>query len=405
MLAEVNNSQSPSTASSPTTQTISGLVFSPDACLYLNGFSGGDGSILNAGIGFGVGARQGDDVQVSFFSWVQNAVTTMDTGRCYTSTYCVNQAFDNAVHERFTAVSTADGETRTWATNNTSTYYHSMMALAEIGVHVGVLTVPNTTGSVTYYLPTDDMTGMMFFSSHNFTNEIYTEGNMIANVGFFDRTNVASRSVWSENGVADADCGRIGSTTAIVDVYFDNAQWLKGSITSISGNALTINWTTVPSTAHNLYYVAFSRCQCKTGTISAPAGTGTSATTGVGFTPKALILLHVGLTSEGSHSVDCVWSMGWASSTTKRASFSFTDDDAAATSICYTEYEGDEIISGLTIAGASDLAADLSSFDSDGFTLNYTTTTSGVKIAYLALGDEVSGSPRQGLHPIEVGAI
>lgn len=124
----------------------------------------------------------------------------------------------------------------------------------------------------------------------------------------------------------------------------------------------------------------------KCGTIASPAATGSQGYTGVGFTPKVLILFGSGT----SHAVDtwegAVQTMyGVATSSTQEWSVSMSAIDNNTTSdtaICFANV----VLQSMT-AGAIIFSADLTSFDADGFTLNWTATAaSGVKYYYMALG-------------------
>jgi hypothetical protein len=331
----------------------------------------------------------------------------MSSGRTQSKIYPFRAAFQSVDYERFTAESRSDGELRSWALNNVDTQYINMLALGDMDVHVGTLVSPASTGSVTYYFPTRPK-GIMFFSDFTLpgSEEAHTYLSSLLHIGFYDMTNISSMSTWDEYNMSDSDNGRMSSTTKFVNQYYDNVAWLVGNITATTANSITVNWTTIPGAELNIHYITFAACQAKVGMLSAPAGTGTSATTGIGFTPKALILCSVGTTANDSHTTDTVFGLGFASGTSARGTSAFSQSDNLATSSVKRLADTDEVLAMMNGGGTKTLEADLSSFDSDGFTLNYTTTTSGMQIAYIALGDVLpSPGAHVGLHPIGQGAI
>jgi hypothetical protein len=83
--------------------------------------------------------------------------------------------------------------------------------------------------------------------------------------------------------------------------------------------------------------------------------------------------------------------------------------DNYATQYVNKDSSNTSVISSVNYSGTQTIEADIDSMDSDGFTLDFSATTNGVKIMYIALGDEDvasgAGGARQGLHAIEQGAV
>ncbi len=127
----------------------------------------------------------------------------------------------------------------------------------------------------------------------------------------------------------------------------------------------------------------------KVGSFTAPAGAGYQSTTGVGFTPKAIIFWY-GAVSNSSGA----WHGGGTSYTGGNASGMGFVTASGSGAVGLTEYinapadiyncHSATAIYCYTLAGT--LSASLSSLDSDGFTLYWPSTISGVTIHYLALG-------------------
>lgn len=118
----------------------------------------------------------------------------------------------------------------------------------------------------------------------------------------------------------------------------------------------------------------------KVGTLSCPGSTGNQAITGVGFQPKAVLFWGNKRTSAGSSSSQFQFYVGMATSSTSRACAAMSNGafrtDNRNTSCVYLVDDG----------GSTVLTADFVSMDSDGFTINWSTVSSGVQVNYLALG-------------------
>jgi len=124
----------------------------------------------------------------------------------------------------------------------------------------------------------------------------------------------------------------------------------------------------------------------KTNQLTGPASTGNSATTDPGFTPKALICFQ-GIQTAAGASASAEWGLGFSDDTTD-TSAGYNSLDAAASSDVVRMLSTSSIIRMLT-AGATttNVVASVSTFDANGFTLNFATlvTTSPI-FNYLALG-------------------
>lgn len=119
------------------------------------------------------------------------------------------------------------------------------------------------------------------------------------------------------------------------------------------------------------------------GSFTTPASTGYDSITGVGFQPKAVIFWAVPRTDESAGS-DASHFIGFSDGSTDRASGIKSEDGVNDTGRGQEDYA---IF--LRNVDTSNLAiATVSSFDSDGFTLNYTTTNSGYYIHYIAFGGD-----------------
>lgn len=120
-----------------------------------------------------------------------------------------------------------------------------------------------------------------------------------------------------------------------------------------------------------------------TGTFSTPGSTGNASVTGVGFRPKAVILYGVPVTSEAVAVHSAQW-IGFTDGTDQRV-VGVVSDNGVADTIRYRNVANVmQMINGPSDTPVNQAA--LSSFDADGFSLNYTTATSGYIVHYIAFG-------------------
>lgn len=126
------------------------------------------------------------------------------------------------------------------------------------------------------------------------------------------------------------------------------------------------------------------------GTFQSIAGTGNQSITGVGFTPKALIVWSHELNSLNSFSGDAVFDIGAASSTTSERFLGMYNFDGSGTSDCL-EVSSNVNFIGIDFSGEGtiDTRANLTTLGSDGFTLNWTANTAGsTRFNYIAIGGD-----------------
>ena len=125
--------------------------------------------------------------------------------------------------------------------------------------------------------------------------------------------------------------------------------------------------------------------EAKSGTFTASASTGNQAVTGIGFQPKAIIFFTIGNTVVGNRD-NAVVVYGAASSSSARGASALhmvhednpsNVDSASRTTRCIIAING---------AGTVIGEADFVSFDSDGFTVNWSTAFSNVQVHFLAIG-------------------
>jgi hypothetical protein len=135
------------------------------------------------------------------------------------------------------------------------------------------------------------------------------------------------------------------------------------------------------------------------------AATASQSVTGVGFTPKGLILWTVGSTALNTSGTAGVrWAVGLTSGASESYSYAAGMDSAASPS--NTSERGAAKALTIVAGGESTVAeCDLTSFDSDGFTLSWTTNDANARyMGYLAFGGDFSCKVLDWTAPTATGA-
>lgn len=136
----------------------------------------------------------------------------------------------------------------------------------------------------------------------------------------------------------------------------------------------------------------------KVGVATAPTGTGVAAlVSGMSVTPDCVIAAMSRITNLNtfdSGDAGGVYGLGVVvnnGGSTQQACSSLSSDDNAATSIEKSYTSNTKCVAVMDAAGAIDIEAAHSSWDSGGVSLNWTNISSAVLIPYLAIGQGVSG--------------
>lgn len=161
-------------------------------------------------------------------------------------------------------------------------------------------------------------------------------------------------------------------------------KYYEGDISSFDSDGLTINWSTVAGSQTGTYaVVCLKGIQAKAGYVTQPAVTGNQATSGVGFQPKAIIFAHSGATTDDTIQTSGALGVGFTDGTNNNAMMSGSDGGSSVvitTGGCIRRSYGST-----TPTVTAD--ASISSLDSDGFTLNWTTTDATARLyPYFAFG-------------------
>lgn len=247
-----------------------------------------------------------------------------------------------------------------------------------MNVKTGSFTVPGTSSNFSITDVGFQPKALLMFSTL-----LSAEGfgvNRSFNIGFTDGTNsrdiatVGNDGATAANGVA----GRRQNTFTLETIA--EAAGLvtiiqQLSLVSFDSGGFTLDPIQAPGTTCQAHYIALGGSDITNvwaGTILTPTTTGSVGYTDPGFQPDFLLLMTLGETNivPGSYTQER-FTLGAASSASLQQSLSIHDSDNIPTQVADIMVPSILDVENL---GSTKFLANLTSFDSSGFTLNYTTT-------------------------------
>lgn len=185
----------------------------------------------------------------------------------------------------------------------------------------------------------------------------------------------------ADDNIASPDVG-VGYSNALILRYFSDAttptvEAEADFVDFTTGGAgrFTINVTDAPAAGDQIHYVAFYGTDLTNVAVkeftAKITSTGTKAETGVGFQGKAMLLMGLARTATGNAAGLNCW-MGAAVSTTQRGSIYWGARDGHTSSEEHYRNATKCVSIPVANGNAIDALADFVSWDSDGFTLDWT---------------------------------
>src|SRR6266436_1963155 len=219
------------------------------------------------------------------------------------------------------------------------------------------------------------------------TDDFGSSGSISFGIGVSSTSRAAiSRAQGSASATRTSDTKCLSSTNTAGTLF-------EADLVSLDSDGFTINITTAPPSAFILNYIALGGSDLTNVAlkeITAPASTGSQATTGIGFKPDAILVFSAGLTTAiTTNTAHAILGLGFGTSSSARGT---------STTVDITRFEStSKLITVFSSGSTKSVEADLTSLDSDGFTLNFSTTTSGAFLWVLCLkgGQYYVGSDTQ----------
>ncbi|CAB1057424.1 Beta-galactosidase (EC [Olavius sp. associated proteobacterium Delta 1] len=382
-----------STGGAPASQNVAhGLGETPKALILWT--SAKTSESLSADYRFAMGVTDGTtDKSVALASDDAAAISNASR-RMANKALTIVQWGENVIAEADLTSWDATNFTLNWTTNDASAYTIHFIVIGGSGVSAKVLgwTMPTSTGnqSVTSVGFQPDAVMHMYAGSGLTTAPPHSQTNAAFGLGVMDAAgNQWANTLFIYDGQFNSDTQQGQQTdAAIYAINSGQAVTKEASWVSMDADGFTVNFSTASTSASQVASLALQGIDIKAGSFAkstggAPASQGV---TGVGFQPSLVLLASFMNTTQASPVVDSEFGVG-ASDGTSEGSAGLRDEDAQAD----TDTDGIDKTSKVlvkldTTTSSIDAEADLTSLDSDGFTLNWTTNdATATEILYLAL--------------------
>lgn len=379
------------------------LGLDPKAVLAFYGSQTATGGSSDAHLGFGFSGTAAEDISIYYNS--DDNVTTSDTVRSTLTNAFLKSTVAGATTARITATMSSLGTDKFTAnfTATVSGVKHPFLALGGADITNAVAgTVSSSTDTSNF-----SVTGLGFQP-----DIVFLAVQLISGTGTANNTSTISFGVaksssarWctvmrSQNAVADANTvrGFYNNKCLIITSSTVASTADEYDLVSMDSGGFTLSHATSSGAAWTIAYLAIKGGQWAVGDFTQATSTGVqTSVSGLAFQPVG-ILLGSAVHDTANTIVDTArMSIGAASSTTSREAIFAGDEDAAATMKTDSYYATDKVIVLCDEAGGGAptvlAAADLSSLDSGGFSLNWTTADATARnIGYVAFGSNAGGS-------------
>lgn len=379
-------------------QAVTGVGFRPSLVFFISTGKTTTGSAVEAEWLFGVAVSSTD--RRSSYCRDQDNVSPQVPIRGYDDTKCIfflNTAGTVIAAADFVSMD-ADGFTVTWSTNDASARIIGYTAFSGLtNVKTGSISSPASTGSVGY-------TGLGFQPDAMMTigrvSTATPPNSGVSPISFCFSAASSASDQWAiawrdlNSGLPATGTDHVQKSGVILTLMNvtsgDTSIQLEANLTSFDSDGFTWNWTNISlGTGLNVFYVAFKGGNFKAGSITAPGSTGSQATTGIGFAPQWLMMSTMGTVAQTTSSAGHAHfgqAFGTAANTLSTFFGSGSNYNPSNTS---SYISTSDFLRQMFVNHASpttDFQASLTSLDSDGFTLNFTTVLAGnEKVYYLAI--------------------
>lgn len=242
---------------------------------------------------------------------------------------------------------------------------------------VGSFAFPTVTGNFS-------VTGLTFQPKlvRFWGNARTADGSATHNQSFFGAA-VSSSSRFAiatddEDGVTTSNNARRHSNAACILIIAGGnglTTWSVADFVAFTSDGFTVNVTTEVNVAHIVNYEAYGGADLTNVAIkefTTPGSVTSVGYTGVGFEPDAMMLYSAFHTTAPVSTANSLrGSIGLASSPSAQAVVSFTAVDAQGAADTAHAQATDSVLLNADVSGTPPDQAALTSFDADGFTLNY----------------------------------
>jgi hypothetical protein len=168
----------------------------------------------------------------------------------------------------------------------------------------------------------------------------------------------------------------------------------EATFTSMSGSGFTVNFTSASTASHatQIFSLALAGVRAKVGSFNKSTGgaPASQAVAGTGFRPGVVFLSSIQTTAQSSgtvHGAHARLGIGASDGPHEGSSAMASADNASPSNVDGYDRTSKVFLKVDTTSLATDAEADFTSFDANGFTLNWTKNdATGSQICYVALG-------------------
>lgn len=224
----------------------------------------------------------------------------------------------------------------------------------------------------------------MFFATAGTANGTAVSDAMLA-VGVTDFTNSYSIASMSEDAQATTDTGASSGTTALRTLASTN-QAVDGTATaSVITDGARLTWSDAPPSAYLINAVLFGGANvsnCSVGTLAANASVdSTASTTAPGFQPDLIVFITANGTTHNRNSIGLAVNDGGV----VQRSIGMADQDSATGAQVVGVIRDERIVLNPS-AGTGLATVELTSFDTNGFTMTTRDSTTSIPtVGYMAI--------------------
>lgn len=288
----------------------------------------------------------------------------------------------------------ADGFTLSWTTVQATGYIVNYFCLGGTDLTNTIVlqnTTKTSTGSQAYtgagFKPDALIT---ICAGHNTIPDSTVQNNAHPFLSFSTATGQKAIAFSTEDNGVNFLPQTLQKTDVLAMINGSGTQTIDATLTSLDTDGFTLNYGAADITARYFWTLCLKGGQYKVGTINQKTSTGVQGITGIGFQPTGIFLASQGQTTSTSIQNAGTFILGAASSSSSRGVISTDTRYNVALTNESENLDRSNVYKDLSANDASptiNATADLSSFDPDGFTLNYSVADATAReIMYLIFG-------------------
>lgn len=377
-------------------QSVTDPAFLPKALVVWNGLQTSSGGSTDAQWSLGVASDEFSEISAGFNS---------DDGTA--SSDVVRHLVSDKIIQNYTSGSTTLNISASLNNTNGSGFVLQWTDLTTTSPLFNYLAIGGSdiTGSKSGSFTANTSTGNQAVTGVGFQPEVVllftqlqtssgvSNNNSCYSFGAFDASgNQWAMGVGLQNGQATMNNRRTFRVNRCVAVPSagSNIYESEASFVSMDVDGFTINWSDAPGAGYLVGYLAMAGGQWKVGNITQKTSTGTQAYTGVGFQPAG-VMFGSHCDTDTSSVIDNARLMFGASTGASNNTALWTgDSDNVADAVADTIMSATKcVVMATEGTPTTNAEADLDSFDSDGFTLDWTTADATARaIGYIAFAGE-----------------